>query len=52
MLNSRFVGHSEKGTSRKPDREREVLVLYRERSGEESFGNAEVLSAGAFSIQH
>lgn len=29
----------------------EVLVLYRERSGEESLGDAGILSAGAFSIQ-
>jgi GxxExxY protein len=29
----------------------EVLGLYRERSGEESYGNAGVVSAGAFSIQ-
>ena len=33
------------------DYSREVLVLYRERSGEESSGNAALLSAGAFSIQ-
>jgi hypothetical protein len=29
----------------------EVLVLYRERSGEEGYGNAATVGAGAFSIQ-
>jgi hypothetical protein len=33
------------------DSAREVLVLYRERSGEESCGDAGVMSAAAFSIQ-
>jgi hypothetical protein len=33
------------------DSEREVLGLYRERSGDGFFGDAGALSAGAFSIQ-
>jgi hypothetical protein len=33
------------------DYSREVLVLYRKRSGEEMLGSAECQSAGAFSIQ-
>jgi len=32
-------------------REPQVLVLYRERSGEESSGKAGIVSAGAFPIQ-
>ena len=34
-----------------PERFRQVLVLYRERSGEESSGKAGIVSAGAFPIQ-
>src|SRR5258707_10244846 len=44
-----MVGHSESG--RGLSRSQEVLVLYRERSGEKSYGDAAVVSAGAFSIQ-
>ena len=34
-----------------PRKGRKVLVLYRERSGEESSGKAGIVSAGAFPIQ-
>jgi hypothetical protein len=45
-------GGDDSGDSSHPRNWRhKVLVLYRERSGEESYGNSGVVSAGAFSIQ-